>query len=167
MVIAPDGAVRDVYERRAHLLERNAFTSRPRRAIDRQLQRVGFAGSTGLPVDDLPQRSAVHRIRHVEHRVDAAAQHAPTHVECERLFNPVRLAIGVSGRLQVLQQFADVVVRDQDLVFAEALGGLGSPVTWELTVADIAADWRLPTILVVPVKLSMPAYNYQIFAKAL
>lgn len=38
-------------------------------------------------------------------------------------------------------------------VFVEALGGLGSPVTWELTVADIARDWRLETILVVPVKL--------------
>ncbi|MGK7960417.1 dethiobiotin synthase [Crocosphaera sp.] len=38
-------------------------------------------------------------------------------------------------------------------VLAEALGGLGSPVTWELTVADLAGDWRLPTVLVVPVKL--------------
>ena len=38
-------------------------------------------------------------------------------------------------------------------VLVEALGGLGSPVTWELTVADIARDWRLETILVVPVKL--------------
>ncbi|MBR8829552.1 MAG: ATP-dependent dethiobiotin synthetase BioD [Gomphosphaeria aponina SAG 52.96 = DSM 107014] len=42
---------------------------------------------------------------------------------------------------------------NQDLVLVEALGGLGSPVTKELTVADIAAAWRLNTVLVVPVKL--------------
>jgi dethiobiotin synthetase len=33
------------------------------------------------------------------------------------------------------------------------LGGLGSPVTNELTVADLAGEWRLKTILVVPVRL--------------
>ncbi len=38
-------------------------------------------------------------------------------------------------------------------VLAETLGGLGSPVTWELTVADLAGNWGLPTVLVVPVKL--------------
>ncbi|MEO0349972.1 MAG: dethiobiotin synthase [Cyanobacteria bacterium P01_A01_bin.15] len=40
-----------------------------------------------------------------------------------------------------------------DWVLVEGLGGLGSPVTHELTVADLAADWRLPVVLVVPVKL--------------
>lgn len=38
-------------------------------------------------------------------------------------------------------------------VLVEALGGLGSPVTPELTVADIAGLWRLPTLLVAPVQL--------------
>ncbi|MCA1991695.1 MAG: dethiobiotin synthase [Coleofasciculus sp. S288] len=38
-------------------------------------------------------------------------------------------------------------------VLVEALGGLGSPITRELTVADLARDWRLPTVLVVSVKL--------------
>ncbi|BAY77686.1 dethiobiotin synthase [Nostoc linckia NIES-25] len=41
----------------------------------------------------------------------------------------------------------------RDFVLIEALGGLGSPVTDELTVADLAAEWRLPTVLVVPVRL--------------
>ena len=41
----------------------------------------------------------------------------------------------------------------RDLVLVEALGGLGSPITNEFTVADLAAEWRLPTVLVVPVKL--------------
>ncbi|MBM0742870.1 ATP-dependent dethiobiotin synthetase BioD [Phormidium sp. CLA17] len=41
----------------------------------------------------------------------------------------------------------------RDFVLVEGLGGLGSPVTRETTVADLAWDWRLPTVLVVPVKL--------------
>jgi dethiobiotin synthetase len=49
-------------------------------------------------------------------------------------------------RFQALQQ-------QRDWVIVEALGGFGSPVTWELTVADLARDWQLPTVLVVPVKL--------------
>jgi dethiobiotin synthetase len=48
--------------------------------------------------------------------------------------------------LQALQQRCD-------LVLLEGLGGLGSPVTAELTLADIAHEWRLPVLLVVPVKL--------------
>lgn len=40
-----------------------------------------------------------------------------------------------------------------DWVLVEGLGGLGSPVTEELTVASLAAAWRLPVVLVVPVKL--------------
>ncbi|MDJ0531371.1 MAG: dethiobiotin synthase [Xenococcaceae cyanobacterium MO_207.B15] len=41
----------------------------------------------------------------------------------------------------------------QDFVLIEALGGLGSPVTNELVVGNLAAEWRLPTVLVVPIKL--------------
>ncbi|PSB30698.1 ATP-dependent dethiobiotin synthetase BioD [filamentous cyanobacterium Phorm 46] len=41
----------------------------------------------------------------------------------------------------------------KNFVLVEALGGLGSPVTRELTVADIARDWRLRGVLVVPVRL--------------
>ncbi|MGB3695215.1 MAG: dethiobiotin synthase [Spirulinaceae cyanobacterium] len=43
--------------------------------------------------------------------------------------------------------------QQRDLVIVEALGGLGSPVTSELVVADLARDWGLSTVLVVPVKL--------------
>jgi dethiobiotin synthetase len=49
-------------------------------------------------------------------------------------------------QLQNLQQRCDVVL-------IEALGGLGTPLTRELTVADVAREWRLPTVLVVPVRL--------------
>lgn len=49
--------------------------------------------------------------------------------------------------------------RQNDFVLVEALGGLGSPVTRELTVADIAAEWRLEVVLVVPVKLGAIAQS--------
>lgn len=52
----------------------------------------------------------------------------------------------------VWQAFSSLQQR-KSLVLVEALGGLGSPITRELTVADLAAYWRLPTVLVVPVKL--------------
>lgn len=45
------------------------------------------------------------------------------------------------------------LARDCDRAIAEGLGSLGSPVTWEWTVADLAAAWRLPVVLVVPVAL--------------
>jgi dethiobiotin synthetase len=40
-----------------------------------------------------------------------------------------------------------------DRILVEGVGSLGSPITAELTVADLAYDWKLPTILVVPVRL--------------
>ncbi|MFZ4638865.1 MAG: dethiobiotin synthase [Nodosilinea sp.] len=40
-----------------------------------------------------------------------------------------------------------------DWVLVEGLGGLGSPVTDELTLAALAGLWRLPVVLVVAVKL--------------
>jgi dethiobiotin synthetase len=52
----------------------------------------------------------------------------------------------------VWQTLTDLRQR-HDFLLVEALGGLGSPVTDELTVADIAGEWRLPTILVVPIRL--------------
>ncbi|MGK7955326.1 MAG: dethiobiotin synthase [Crocosphaera sp.] len=53
---------------------------------------------------------------------------------------------------QVWNSLQDLQER-KNWVLAETLGGLGSPVTWELTVADLAGDWGLSTVLVVPVKL--------------
>jgi dethiobiotin synthetase len=43
--------------------------------------------------------------------------------------------------------------QERDFILVESLGGLGSPITEELTVADLASAWRLATVLVVPVKL--------------
>jgi dethiobiotin synthetase len=43
--------------------------------------------------------------------------------------------------------------QQQDFVLVESVGGLGTPITNELVVADLAREWRIPAVLVVPVKL--------------
>ena len=55
--------------------------------------------------------------------------------------------------LAIVWQTLLALQKQRDLVLIESLGGLGSPITDELTVADLAGEWRLPTILVVPVRL--------------
>jgi dethiobiotin synthetase len=60
---------------------------------------------------------------------------------------------GKTVDLGIVWQTFSTLQAKHDFVLVEALGGLGSPITYELTVADLAATWRLPTVLVVPVKL--------------
>lgn len=55
--------------------------------------------------------------------------------------------------LDVLWRAFEAMQQCRDFVLVEGLGGLGSPITEETTVADLAWDWRLPAVLVVPVKL--------------
>jgi dethiobiotin synthase (EC 6.3.3.3) len=45
------------------------------------------------------------------------------------------------------------LVSEYDLVLVETLGGLGSPLTYEYLVADLARDWQVPTVLVGAVRL--------------
>jgi dethiobiotin synthetase len=61
--------------------------------------------------------------------------------------------VGLSVDLATVWQSLQALQQRCDLVLIEGLGGLGSPVTAELTLADIAHEWRLPILLVVPVKL--------------
>jgi dethiobiotin synthetase len=60
---------------------------------------------------------------------------------------------GVHIDLGVAWQALQSMQQQHDLVLVEGIGGLGTPITAELTVADLAREWRLPTVLVVPVKL--------------
>ncbi|WP_069789885.1 dethiobiotin synthase [Cyanobacterium sp. IPPAS B-1200] len=46
-----------------------------------------------------------------------------------------------------------------DVFLVEALGGLGSPITDNLTIAHVADSWVLDTVLVVPVKLGAIAHT--------
>ncbi len=59
------------------------------------------------------------------------------------------VAIDLGRAWQTLEQLQQSYER----VFVEGVGGLGSPLTHELVVADLARDWRLPTVLVIPIRL--------------
>lgn len=66
------------------------------------------------------------------------------------------LAAALEGKRVDLAKAWKVVSQlqaERDWVLIEGAGGLGSPITAELTVADVAYEWRLPAVLVVPVKL--------------
>ncbi|NJK34556.1 MAG: ATP-dependent dethiobiotin synthetase BioD [Oscillatoriales cyanobacterium SM2_2_1] len=66
------------------------------------------------------------------------------------------LAAALEGRvvdLGILWQQYQRLQERFAMVFVEAAGGLGTPVTAEYTFADLARDWHLPTVLVVPVRL--------------
>jgi dethiobiotin synthetase len=65
-----------------------------------------------------------------------AAAHAGVHID-----------LGIAWRALAQMQL------QHDMVLVEGIGGLGTPITDELVVADLAREWRLPAILVVPVKL--------------
>jgi dethiobiotin synthetase len=60
---------------------------------------------------------------------------------------------GVDIDLGIAWQALQRLRQQSDFVLVEAIGGLGTPITAELVVADLARDWRLSTVLVVPVKL--------------
>jgi len=55
--------------------------------------------------------------------------------------------------LDAIWKVFENLARHRDWVLIEGFGGLGSPLTGESTVADLAWDWRLPCVLVVPVRL--------------
>ena len=72
------------------------------------------------------------------------------------------LAAAQEGKMVDLEpvwQALSHLLADRKRVLVEALGGLGSPVTEEWTVADLAAAWRLPIVLVVPIKLGAIAQS--------
>lgn len=52
----------------------------------------------------------------------------------------------------IWQQFQALQQRYECLL-VEGMGGLGSPIAYEYTVADLASDWHIASVLVVPVRL--------------
>ncbi|AFZ46828.1 dethiobiotin synthase [Cyanobacterium stanieri PCC 7202] len=58
----------------------------------------------------------------------------------------------IHARLRALES-------NYDVFLVEALGGLGSPITDDLTIAHVADSWALDTILVAPVRLGAIAYT--------
>jgi len=65
---------------------------------------------------------------------------------------PLTAAQGRRVELELVWQAFESLRSSRDWVLVETLGGLGSPVS-ENSLADLAAEWRLPTVLVVPVNL--------------
>ncbi|WP_121969125.1 dethiobiotin synthase [Leptolyngbya sp. BC1307] len=66
------------------------------------------------------------------------------------------LAAAIEGKrvdLAKAWQVFSQLEAERDWVLVEGAGGLGSPMTAELTVAEVAHQWRLPAVLVVPVRL--------------
>ncbi|HEY9889420.1 MAG TPA: dethiobiotin synthase [Candidatus Obscuribacterales bacterium] len=61
--------------------------------------------------------------------------------------------MGKTVDLTVVWQALSQLLAERQVVLVEGVGGLGSPVTAEWTNADLAAAWRLPVVLVVPIKL--------------
>jgi dethiobiotin synthetase len=55
--------------------------------------------------------------------------------------------------LALVSQSFQKLKQTRDLVIVEGIGGLGTPLTFESTVADLAREWEIDTVLVVPVKL--------------
>jgi dethiobiotin synthetase len=53
----------------------------------------------------------------------------------------------------LIWQHYQTLQKKYDCLLVEACGGLGSPLTFEYTVANLAQDWHIPIILVVPIKL--------------
>lgn len=85
-------------------------------------------------------------------------QQTPASITPQRFIAPLAppLAAAQEGKtvdLTLVWQQLSQLAAERELVLVEALGGLGSPVTDEWTVADLAAAWHLPITLVVPVKL--------------
>lgn len=66
------------------------------------------------------------------------------------------VAATLEGRdidLELVRRSLDELAAETEFVIAESLGSLGSPVTDDLLVADLAGQWQMPAVLVVPVKL--------------
>lgn len=55
-------------------------------------------------------------------------------------------------RLERLWKHFEALSQKYDWLLMEGTGSLGTPLTPETTLADLAWDWRLPTVLVVPVR---------------
>lgn len=65
------------------------------------------------------------------------------------------LAAAQSGqkvKLEAMWRSFEGLCQSRDFVLVEALSGLGTPITAETTMADLAWDWHIPIVLVVPVQ---------------
>lgn len=68
---------------------------------------------------------------------------------------PLPVELAQQGRSlafdRIWRQF-QILTAQREWVLLEGLGSLGTPLTSDTVMADLAWDWRLPTLLVVPVQ---------------
>lgn len=76
-------------------------------------------------------------------------QYAPLQLSTPNLLSSLTNP-GNSLNFQALWQTLSSLSQTKDWVLAEGPGGLGTPLSLDTTLADLAWDWRLPTLLVVP-----------------
>jgi dethiobiotin synthetase len=94
-------------------------------------------------------RELYHRLFSLNQTLD---QIAPIHFAIP--LSPPLAAAREGRKIQLEQvwQVFESLTQQRDYVLMEAIEGLGSPMTYHMTVADLAWDWRLPVVLVVPVR---------------
>ncbi len=83
---------------------------------------------------------------------------SPESITPQRFSAPLAppIAAALEGRsidLAMVWQQLTMLLAERQFVLVEGVGGLGSPITEEWAIADLAAAWRLPIVLVVPVRL--------------
>lgn len=104
---------------------------------------------------DIKQGNADGGDRHHYQRIlSLPLSETPSQICLESSFDPpiATEQAGLVINLAEIWRHYQTAVQSHDLVLIEAVGGLGTPLTSETTVADLAWDWRLPTVLVVPVQ---------------
>ncbi|WP_218081543.1 dethiobiotin synthase [Anthocerotibacter panamensis] len=62
---------------------------------------------------------------------------------------------GAAVELSQIWQGYQRLSTQKEQIFLEGVGGLGCPLTRDYTVADLARDWRVPVLLVAPVRLGV------------
>jgi dethiobiotin synthetase len=94
------------------------------------------------------------RDRYLQHlRLDQSlSEITPLHFDAP-LIPPVAAAqVGQKIKLEKVWRAFEALSQSRDFVLVEGLGSLGTPITAETTLADLAWDWRIPIVLVVPVQ---------------
>jgi dethiobiotin synthetase len=84
--------------------------------------------------------------------LDQSAQIAPVTPQTAVLPSIAAQREGAVIELETVWQQLQQLQQQQDFVLLETWGGLGSPLTFETTIADLAWDWQIPAVLVVPVQ---------------
>lgn len=96
-----------------------------------------------------PQRS-INTLKLIETGTTIPSTNAPIHFSAPLV--PPLAAVQAEQNIDLgkLWQVYSQHCQETDLLLVEGWGGLGDGITWEITGADLAQDWRIPVVLVIP-----------------